>query len=137
MIGSTDQEVVKEAIPILTKYLGDSDSLLKIDTVDLIVVSGLQVKPEVWIRDAALMALGDIGEKNPELVKESIPMIVSCLRRPESYTRRKAIIALGQIGKNTRSLIEPYIKHLKRVVEEDSDDKVRLEAKRVYESLNS
>jgi hypothetical protein len=135
MIGSADQESVKESIPILAKYLEDSKWTKRVDSDDAIVDNMMQMEPDVWVRDAAILALGEIGEKNAEIVKDVIPKIVACLRRRESYTRKRVVVTLGQIGKSDRSLIEPYFKHLEKIIKEDSDEKVRFEAKKVYESL--
>jgi hypothetical protein len=149
-IGKVNPDLVKKAIPILTRYLGNSDWWLpqvEESQRETMEVKGIKItidmgglvggpNPEVWVRDAALGTLGDIGENFPEVVKESISLIVSCLQRPEPYTRKKAIIALGQIAKKGRSYIESVIPALEKIAEHDSDQKVRFEAKRVLESVS-
>ncbi len=145
MIGSIDPESVKKAVPILVTYLGNAEWWMLIIreaakenmeiAIDLTVAEGMGVNPEVWVRDAAIGALGDIGEKNPEMMKDTISMIISCLQRPEPYTRKRAVVALGQIGKNNRSYVESAIPTLVKVAEKDPDEKVRLETKRVLEII--
>lgn len=64
-IGSNDPALIKDAILILEKYLGDpSWWLLKLMALaqkdedvatDLAVALGMGVDPEVWLRDAASM----------------------------------------------------------------------------------
>lgn len=146
-IGKLNPDLVRNAIPILARYLGKSDWWLpqvreaERETVD---VGGIKISisigggpnPEVWVRDAALGALGDIGENNPEAVKDTIPMIVSCLQRPEPYTRKKAIVALSQIAKKGRIYVESVFPTLEEIAQKDSDQKVRLEAQRVLESIS-
>lgn len=146
-IGSVDPELVKESIPILARYLGSSDwwlPKLREAEKEEISVGGITISiplgggpnPEVWVRDAAIVALGNIGEKNPEIVKATIPAIISCLKRAEPYTRKRAVVALGQIAKMGRSYVEPAIPILERIAREDPDRKVKLEAKRLIESIS-
>jgi HEAT repeat protein len=145
-IGSLNSELVKESIPTLAKYLGSSDWWLpKIKEAEKeeISVQGIKISislggpdPEVWVRDAAISALGNIGGKSPEMVKDTIPMIISCLGRPEPYTRKRAVVALSQIAKKGRIYVESTIPILKTMVREDHDKKVVLEAKRLLESIS-
>lgn len=146
-IGSVDPELVEKSVPILARYLGSSDRwLLKLREAEKeeISVEGMTISislgggpsPEVWVRDAAIVALGNIGERNPEIVKGTIPSIISCLKRSELYTRKKAVVALGQIAKTGRSYLEPAISTLERMAKEDPDRKVKLEAKRLLESIS-
>lgn len=146
MIGSADPNLVKDSIPILAKYLGDAkwwlSELKELAKKDMEVAASfltaqmLGVKPEVEVRNAAIGALGDIGEKNPEAVKDIIPMITSCLKCPEAYTRKKAIIALGQIAKKGDNYVRSAIPVLEKMAKKDPNEKVRLEAKRLLESIS-
>lgn len=146
-IGRVNLELVKNAIPILARYLGKSDwwlpqfeetpkETIDVHGIKISISTGGSPNPEVWVRDAALGALGDIGENDPEAVKDTIPMIVSCLQRPEPYTRKKAIVALSQIAKKGRTYVELVFPTLEEIAQKDSDQKVRLEAKRVLESIS-
>lgn len=141
-IGKTFPGVVKEAIPVLIGYLGESDWWLpKIREADKNVIETHGVKisvsivdnvdPSVSVRDAALGALGNIGEKGSELVKEAIPVIASCLQLPYWYTRKLAIIALGKIAKDNAAFVEPVLSSIKIIAEHETDERVRLEAKRL------
>jgi len=145
MIGSVDPELVREAVPILAKYLGDAEwwlSKIKNEArvnpkvaIDLGVASGMKVNPEVWVRDAAITALGDIGEQNPNMVKETIPAIISCLKRPEPYTRKKAVITLGRVAKKDRTHVKSAISVLEEMSKTDSDNKVRSEVKKILSEM--
>jgi hypothetical protein len=145
MIGSTDPELVKEAVPIIEKYLGDGKwwvseivNKTKLDSkvsIDLNVAYGMGVDPEVWVRDAAIGSLGDIGEQDPEIVKDTIPEIIRCLSRSEQYTRKKAIYALNQISKKGRVYVEPVIPILQEIYKNDKDDKVKSEAQKLLNAL--
>lgn len=146
-IGSVDPEAVKESIPILARYLGSSDwwlpELRKAEKEE-ISVPGITISislgegpdPEIWVRDATIAALGNIGGKSPEIVKDAIPMIISCLERPEPYTRKKAVVALGQIAKIGSNYVESAIPTLERMAREDPNTKVMLEAKRLLEKIS-
>lgn len=145
-IGSADPEAVKEAVPILIRYLGNSDWWLphikkekeevSVQGIRITLSYGENSDSEAWIRNAAIEALGNIGEKKPEIVKDAIPLLVSCLKRPESYTRRKAVEALGRIAKRGRAYVELVIPVLERTAEEDPDERVKLEAGAILKSIS-
>ncbi|RLF07067.1 MAG: hypothetical protein DRJ69_07465, partial [Thermoprotei archaeon] len=144
-IGSKDPNLVKDAIPILAKYLGSSDWWLpqlielaekdKDVEIDLATTQGMGVNLESWIRDAALYALGEIGGCRPELIKDVIPSIISCLRRPEGYTRKSAIKALGKIAEKERSYVKPAIHILKKIADKDPDEGARRESAKLVRKL--
>ena len=146
-IGSVDPKLVKESIPILARYLGSSDwwlPKLREAEKEEVSVHGITISislgggpdPEVWVRDATITALGNIGGKSPEIITDAIPMIIACLKRLEPYTRKRAVIALGQIAKIGSNYVESAISTLERMAREDPNTKVRLEAKRLLESIS-
>lgn len=143
-IGSTNPEVVKEALPILAMYLSSSEWWLphlkeaekRKNSVGGITFSfSLEEDPEVWVRDAAILALGNIGERNPEIVKSTIPKIISCLKRRQPYTHKRAVVTLGQIAKTDSSSIELALPTLEKMAREEHDEKVKIEAKRLLENI--
>ncbi|MFW6116990.1 MAG: HEAT repeat domain-containing protein [Thermoproteota archaeon] len=113
-IGSMNPELVKESIPLLAEKLSGFDQ---------------------WVRDAALAALGNIGEKRPQLIRDTLPAIISCLKGSRSYIRKHAAHALGQIAEKNPAYVQSAIPILKRMSEEDSDEKVRLAAKRTLQKI--
>ena len=133
-IGSRDPNLVKDAVPILTKYLGSSDWWLP-QPIDEEMMADLACI-EVCLRDAALYALGEIGGRDPELVKDFISSITSCLRRPEGCTRKSAIEALSKIAEKDSSYINPALSLIKEIAEKDPNEKAKRAAMKLLKKLN-
>lgn len=148
IIGAAYPDVIKEAIPLLIAYLGESSWWLpKLRQADkkMVEVAGIRISigiqeninAEVWVRDAALRALGEIGENDPEAVKDSIPIIAQCLSLPEVYTRKRAIIALGQIERTNIDYVKPVLPAIKTYAEKETDEKNRYEAINIFKRLTT
>ena len=77
-------------------------------------VSSLLKHESVKIQAKALWLLAEMGLEYPELVKDSIPDIVSFCDSSEPLLRERALNALGRIGRAEYQLIEPYWKDMFR-----------------------
>ena len=88
-------------------------------------VSSLLKHESVKIQAKALWLLAEMGLEYPELVKNSIPDIVSFCDSSEPLLRERALNALGRIGRAEYQLIEPYWKDMFRFAA-DEEPNVRL-----------
>ena len=88
-------------------------------------VSSLLKHESVKIQAKALWLLAEMGLEYPELVKNSIPDIVSFCDSSEPLLRERALNALGRIGRADYKLIEPYWKDMFRFAT-DEEPNVRL-----------
>jgi len=88
-------------------------------------VSSLLKHESVKIQAKTLWLLAEMGLEYPELVKNSIPDIVSFCDSSEPLLRERALNALGRIGRAEYQLIEPYWKDMFRFAA-DEEPNVRL-----------
>lgn len=120
-ISSAEPSFVSDVIPILIEYASDPERLRK-ELEDLnrensysksftappfnvkfTVSTSMDTIGPTWVQDACIDAIGMIGKRSPESVKDAIPMLEKISKNaPSPYTIKKALRALeslrGTIG---------------------------------------
>ncbi len=113
ILGSKNPDSVKEFMPILQNYIESTEKIKKLvqmkkeddiihPTPDIPLEIGLKgdVDGAVWVMDASIDAIGDIGSAKPELVSECVPILKELSEKSKNkYTKEKAKQALEKINK--------------------------------------
>ncbi|MBD3230580.1 MAG: hypothetical protein GF329_20540 [Candidatus Lokiarchaeota archaeon] len=93
-------------------------------------------------RGTSAQSLGDIGQKAPDLVLYSLPIISRRLKKDESWiVRYYAAYALGMIGSVRPKAVKKYIPLLREIAEEDVDsgvkDSIKDALRKISEAFNA
>ena len=124
MIGMKRPDIIVGAIPALVKYKGFFDIAKSLrgfpsgesdnakESISGLISLLYDRKEDV--RKIAAFTLGVIGEKQPELVKNTIPPLIKLLKEEESV--RSVSFAMGAIGKNRPEWIKNAIPKLVEIL---------------------
>jgi len=89
-------------------------------------------------RGTAAQILGDIGNKNPDLIIYSLPIIGRRLKKDESWiVRYYAAYALGMIGAINPKKVEKYLPILRELAENDPDPGVKDSIKEALRKISN
>lgn len=113
-IGTRRPDLVKDCIPFLVHYISNPEDIkekpieARFGNIRIRMPppsAMLGVNPEVWLKDAAIDAIGDIGSADAKLVVDSIPVLEKVAASDQSpFSRKKAQRALQSIRNPTAKM---------------------------------
>jgi hypothetical protein len=97
------------------------------------ILQGLN-KPSPLVRQRFIKAVGNISQTRPELVIETLPIIIEYLKDRDRFLRQAAVFALGGIGKGSHDHIRTIIPGILKAFD-DTYENVQLEAIQALEEI--
>jgi hypothetical protein len=97
------------------------------------VLTGIN-KPSTLIRRRFIKAVGFIAATRPELVVDTIPILLDYLKDRDRFLRQAAVFALGGIGIGSRDHIKQVVPHIIKAFD-DTYENVQIEAIQAIENI--
>lgn len=119
-LGEENAEAAKLALPALVRVMKDA-------------------KRDLAVRVGATRALGEIGERQPQLpeVKATVEPLVGALKDKAQPMRSTAVWSLREIGLKNPSAVQVALPALKEVAAADESNDVRKEATSVLQKIKA